>query len=111
MTLKEANSKVASTKPNRSCEVAIVGLSGRFPGSRWDLSWHNANQDRTDRIYTKAFGMLDQIDGFDADFFGISPREAQQIDPQQRLLLELAWEVFEDAGLPPRGTAGQNIGV
>lgn len=124
-----------SGKANRACDVAIVGMSGRFPGGanspeelwellisgrdgvgeitgdRWDLSWHNSDQDRKDRIYTKAFGMLDRIDGFDADFFGISPREAQQIDPQQRLLMELTWELFEDAGLAPRGTAGQNIGV
>lgn len=122
-------------KSNRACDVAIVGLSGRFPGGanspeelwdllssgrdgvgeitgdRWDLSWHNSDQDRKDRIYTKSFGMLDQIDGFDAEFFGISPREAQQIDPQQRLLMELTWEVFEDAGIAPRSVAGQNIGV
>jgi len=124
-----------SRKADRGCDVAIVGLSGRFPGGanspeelwdllisgrdgvgeitgdRWDLSWHNDNQDRKDRIYTKSFGMLDRIDGFDADFFGISPREAQQIDPQQRLLMELTWELFEDAGLAPRGVAGENIGV
>lgn len=129
------NTDTKTAKVDRSCDIAIVGLSGRFPGGanspeelwdilksgrdavgeisgdRWDLGWHNADKDRADRIYTKSFGMLDRIDGFDAEFFGISPREAQQIDPQQRLLLELAWEVFEDAGMPPRGVAGENIGI
>ncbi len=117
------------------CPIAVVGFSGRFPGGanspeelwdflksgrdavgevqgdRWDLGWHNPNPDRPGRVYTKSCGLLERIDGFDADFFGISPREAKQIDPQQRLLLELAWEAFEDAGLPPRSVAGQNIGV
>ncbi|MFK7874841.1 MAG: SDR family NAD(P)-dependent oxidoreductase [Paracoccaceae bacterium] len=129
------DNKPLKSKTNRACSIAIVGLSGRFPGGanspdelwdvlisgrdavteskgdRWDIGWHNDDQDRSDRIYTKAFGSLDQIDKFDADFFGISPREAQQIDPQQRLLLELAWEVFEAAGMSPRGVAGENIGV
>ncbi len=115
--------------------IAIVGFSGRFPGGanspdllweklksgedgvteirgdRWDLGWHNPDQDRLDRIYAPCAGQLDQIDGFDAEFFGISPREAQQIDPQQRLLLELAWETFEDAGIPARSQTGRDIGV
>ena len=126
---------VKTTKANRCCQIAIVGLSGRFPGGanspdelwdllksgrdgvgelqgdRWDLGWHNPDQERQDRIYTRACGVLDRIDGFDAEFFGVSPREAQQIDPQQRLLLELAWEAFEDAGIPARSVAGENIGV
>jgi len=124
---------VQSTK--RSDAIAVIGFSGRFPGGanspdllwdmlksgedavtevkgdRWDLGWHNPDQDRNNRIYAPSGGFLDQIDGFDAEFFGISPREAQQIDPQQRLLLELAWEAFEDAGIPPRSVAGQDVGV
>ena len=115
--------------------IAIIGLGGRFPGGanspealwdtlrsgrdavsdvdgqRWDLGWHNPNRERAGRVYTRACGMLDQVDRFDADFFGISPREARQIDPQQRLLLELAWEAFESAGISPRAVAGRDVGV
>ncbi|TVP70860.1 MAG: SDR family NAD(P)-dependent oxidoreductase [Rhodobacteraceae bacterium] len=131
---KDSNPKDQNLS-RRLCDIAVVGLSGRFPGGanspaqlweflvegrdavgeaagdRWDLGWHNANAERNDRVYTRSCGLLDQIDGFDADFFGISPREAKQMDPQQRLLLELAWEAFDDAGIPPRSTAGTNTGV
>jgi len=63
------------------------------------------------KSYTFAAGVLDNVAGFDAAFFGISRREATQMDPQQRLMLELAWETFEDAGLPPREIAGRNCAV
>jgi len=63
------------------------------------------------KSYTFAAGVLDNVASFDAAFFGISRREATQMDPQQRLLLELAWETFEDAGLPPRQMAGRNCAV
>ncbi len=54
---------------------------------------------------------LDEVDGIDWRFFGISPREARSIDPQHRLLLEVAWEAFEDAGMPVAQAAGQKAGV
>jgi len=118
-----------------SGSIAIVGVSGRYPGGanspkelweklkngvdcvgeakgdRWDLGWHNPDSHRPGRVYTRAGGYLDRIDEFDADFFGMSPREARQVDPQQRLLLELAWEAFEDAAITPRDKAGSDTGV
>ncbi|HEX3128098.1 MAG TPA: condensation domain-containing protein, partial [Thermoanaerobaculia bacterium] len=56
--------------------IAVVGMSGRPPGSR-DLDW------------------------FDAGFFGINHREAEILDPQQRVFLETCWEALEDAGYDP----------
>ena len=121
----------ASTTGN----IAIIGMSGRYPnganspellwetlksgvdavseakGDRWDLGWHHPDAHKNGRVYTRAGGFLDRIDGFDADFFGMSPREVRQVDPQQRLLLELAWEAHEDAGIAPRSTAGSDTGV
>jgi phthiocerol/phenolphthiocerol synthesis type-I polyketide synthase C len=115
--------------------IAIIGLSGRYPGGannpdllwrnlrsgvdavgeakgdRWDLGWHHPDPQRRGRVYTRAGGFLDRIDGFDAEFFGLSPREVKQVDPQQRLLLELAWEALEDAGIAPRSRAGSETGV
>ncbi len=115
--------------------IAIIGMSGRYPGGannpdllwevlqsgvdavgeaqgdRWDLGWHHPDPQRTGRVYTRAGGFLDRIDGFDAEFFGMSPREVRQVDPQQRLLLELAWEAHEDAGIAPRSRAGSETGV
>ena len=48
---------------------------------------------------------------FDAQFFNISPLEAKAIDPQQRLLLEVAYEAFENAGIPLQELSGSNTGV
>ena len=124
-----------NTPPVKQEQIAIIGVSGRYPGGanspeelwdilrsgtdavgeaqgdRWDLGWHHPDPARAGRVYTRAGGFLDQVDGFDADFFGLSPREVRQVDPQQRLLLELAWEAHENAGIAPRSRAGSETGV
>jgi len=114
------------------CDIAIVGLAGRFPGARnLDEFWKNlvggvesiarlSDQEiieagvsptflgRPD--YVKAAPVLDDPGLFDAAFFGFSPAEASTMDPQHRLLLELAHEALEDAGCDPARFAGR-IGV
>ena len=104
-------------------DIAIVGLSGRFPGAP-DLErfWCNlaggvesitrfseeellragvpASQ-LADPAYVRAAPVLDEPGHFDAEFFGYSPAEAQAIDPQHRVLLELAHEALEHAGCDP----------
>ena len=109
--------------------IAIIGMSGRFPGSG-DIAafWRALVEGRecitrfTDEDlleagipaavlrqpnYVKAGSYLDAIDQFDAGFFGISPREAELMDPQQRLFLEHAWLALEDAGIVPERFAGE----
>ncbi|QUH01863.1 acyltransferase domain-containing protein [Saccharopolyspora erythraea] len=125
----------AEATPEGVDPIAVVGMAGRFPGAA-DLAefWQQLcagsdaiteiPKDRydVDAIYEPApsspgrtssrwGGFLERIDEFDATFFGISPREATRVDPQQRLLLEVAYEAFEDAGVPVDGIAGSDTGV
>ena len=112
--------------------VAIIGMSGRFPGARNpEQLWHNlvngvetitrfddrelefsvATSRRTNgRKIVSARSVLEDVDQFDAEFFGMHPREAEVIDPQHRLFLECAWEALEVAGYDPE-TYGGLIGV
>jgi len=101
-------------------EVAIVGLSCRFPGANSpEEFWNNliAGKDTVSDFseeelllvgcdfeivlkdgYVKSAGVLDKPFVFDAGFFNITPKEALCIDPQQRIFMECAWEAFENAG-------------
>jgi acyl transferase domain-containing protein len=103
--------------------IAVVGMSGRFPGARnVEEFWQNlcaglecistfSAQDlladgvdpaiMTDPRHVSRGGVVPDADLFDAQFFGFSPREAEIIDPQQRLFLECAWEGLESAGHDP----------
>lgn len=120
----------------RATDIAIVGMSCRFPGGansplsywellasgrdavseipadRWDhFRFKHPNKKASGRSYTFSAGTLGDISGFDAAFFGISPREADAMDPHQRMLLELAWEAFESGGQIPEHYEGRNCAV
>ena len=60
---------------------------------------------------TRWGSVLTDVDAFDAEFFEVSPHEAAAMDPQQRLLLEVAWEAFEDAGIPAESLRRSQTGV
>ena len=111
--------------------VAIIGMSGKFPGAPdLDSFWDNivSGRDTISRFsrveleardraalefgpdYVAAHGVLKDSDMFDAGFFGIAPREADFLDPQHRLFLETCWNALEDGGCDPNQFAGQ-IGV
>ncbi len=115
-------------------DVAIIGLSCRFPGAenaqqfwrnlrdgvdsigelptdRWDVDKYYSRTPGPGKMYTREGGFLPSIADFDADFFGISPQEACWIDPQHRLLMEVSWEALEDAGIAPHQTPDPRVGV
>src|SRR3984957_2820953 len=114
--------------------VAVIGFAFRLPGGADETLWQallagrdlvtsveadrwsqdtllHPNKTEPGTSYTFAAGSIGDIAGFDAAFFGISPREAEQMDPQQRVLLEMAWEAFEQAGIPPSSMRGSRCGV
>ncbi len=99
-------------------EIAVIGISGRFPGSgAVDEFWENLKNgvelisvfpdSQTQELEVKYNGskqpikagaVLEDVEKFDASFFGFNPREAEVMDPQHRLFLECAWEALENAG-------------
>lgn len=115
--------------------IAIVGISGRFPGcenvndfwekikdeknmitevppDRWD--WKEIYGDPSiepNKTKTKWGGFISDIDKFDALFFGISPAEAALMDPQQRIFIEEVYAALEDGGIAPSALKGSDTGV
>lgn len=86
-------------------EIAIIGISGRFPGSKsvedfWEELKNGVNLTAVfpDSKQNKLGSILADVEQFDAAFFGFNPREAETMDPQHRLFLECAWEALENAG-------------
>ncbi len=121
--------------------IAIIGLSGRYPGARtpqefwqdlaagrdcitgvpenrWDHSDHYDPERKHGKTTSRWGGFIEGHDRFDPMFFNIAPREAQFMDPQERLFLQCAWETLEDAGYTrasltghANGLAGADAGV
>ncbi len=102
--------------------IAIIGLSGVFPGAKdpdalWDVLREGRDcidvmpEWRRGPGQALQGGFIDGIDQFDAAFFGQSAAEARMMDPQQRLLLTLAWRLLEDANIAPHRLWGAPVGV
>jgi len=112
--------------------IAVVGMSGRMPGSRdlesfWrhiassaDLisevsserpGWNGMKGTISRHERLKWGGFMPDVDRFDPAFFNISPFEAGLMDPQQRIILQTAWSTVEDAGYRPSDLSGSDTGV
>ncbi len=114
--------KEKSHRVNQETDIAIIGLSGRYPlakdidefwanlkngkdciteipEDRWDHSpYFDEDKTKLDKTYCKWGGFLDGVDRFDPLFFNIPPREALFIEPNERLFLETVWTLLEKAG-------------
>jgi acyl transferase domain-containing protein len=125
---------IAAAQAVERDDVAIVGMSCRFPGAhnveefwqnllagvdsvreipddRWDIDRFYSADREPGKMYTREGGFLEDIGDFDPAFFNISPQEACWIDPQHRMLLENSYLAMEDAGICPRPLADANVGV
>ena len=127
--LRTKNSPIIPNKIKEvSDDIAIVGLSCRFPESPnihqfWDniinqkdlikevprerWNWKTVQN----QINSNKGGFIEGIDQFDASFFGISPHEAALMDPQQRIMLESVYTALEDAGIRSEDLKETNTSV
>jgi amino acid adenylation domain-containing protein len=96
-------------------EIAIIGMSGRFPDARnveefcknlrdGICSIKEFPEDRKRLLnlpweadFVRA-GYMSGIEFFDYPFFDISRNEAEHMDPNQRLTMEVFYETIENAG-------------
>ncbi|MET7699929.1 beta-ketoacyl synthase N-terminal-like domain-containing protein [Streptomyces sp. NPDC005485] len=117
------NETTTDTSETLDSAIAVIGMSGRFPGAPdLDAYWQNlvggvcSISDFTEeelladgadpaetggRDYVPSKGYLAGADRFDPALFGFNRAEAAVLDPQHRLLLETAWAALEDAGHDP----------
>ncbi|SKA48728.1 amino acid adenylation domain-containing protein [Chitinophaga eiseniae] len=101
-------------------EIAVIGLSGKFPGSAdIDEYWENLKSGKDcistfsdaalreagvpDALlenphYIKSNACLADKQYFDAAFFNYTPDEAELMDPQIRLFHECCWNALENSG-------------
>ncbi|MCY9109399.1 SDR family NAD(P)-dependent oxidoreductase [Bacillus atrophaeus] len=125
----KVNHATISPSPKiRDEDIAIIGVSGRYPKARtldefWQIlregqdtvtevpavrwRWQDyydadPNQSAHGKSYSKWGAFLDDVDQFDPLFFHIAPTEADTMDPQERLFIETAWATLEDAGYTPQ---------
>lgn len=113
-------------------EIAVIGMSGRFPGAdNTEEFWENIREGKegisffseeelleagvdTDTIknprYVNARGIIDNVEKFDAQFFDYKPEEVRMMDPQTRLFHECVWEALESAAYNPYNYEG-SIGL
>jgi amino acid adenylation domain-containing protein len=109
-------------------DIAIIGISGRFPKANnleelYDnlkagadcigaLSKERIEQTTlpVDQQYRNC-GYLEDIDKFDYKFFGISLAEAKTMSPEQRILLEVTHGAIENSGYSPAFFNGSNTAI
>ena len=120
--------------PNRD-DIAIVGMSCRFPGAEnvneyWNLlkdpepqfapiprarwvhdSFFSDDRRDTHTAYVDRLASVADAGMFDAKHYKIPPRRARALDPQHRLLVDLAREAIQDAGWETSGFDRENTSV
>ncbi|MBD8487636.1 amino acid adenylation domain-containing protein [Echinicola sp. CAU 1574] len=128
---KETELDIYKASSLNTKDIAVVGLSGRFPGANdIDTFWQNLVSEKetishfskeelddsipeeikSDPNYIPSRGIIEDVNMFDPSFFGLTPNQAALMDPQQRLFLEITWELLEKTRTQAN-QKGQKIGV
>lgn len=101
-------------------EIAVIGMSGRFPGAHnlqeyWDniregieaistfsdeeLIEQGISPEEVKKAnYVKAKGVFPDVEYFDYELFKYTPKDALNMDPQVRALHQEVYHALEDAG-------------
>ncbi|TDC95427.1 SDR family NAD(P)-dependent oxidoreductase [Saccharopolyspora aridisoli] len=106
----------------RRHDIAVIGLSGRYPGAddpellwtalaegrhaftevprdRWNHdAIYSPDRDVLGKSSIRTGTFLDGIDEFDPRYFRVSMRAAEQMSPEVRLFLQAGVQALEDAG-------------
>lgn len=114
-------------------KIAIVGMSGRFPGAtsvdglwqlleqgldvhkiipkdRFNVETHfDPTGKKANTSHTPYGCFIEEPGLFDPRFFNMSPREAAQTDPMHRLALATAFEALEMSGFVPNRTPSTQL--
>lgn len=132
-TIKRKRVRQDSRNKNDEDAIAIIGMSGRFPGARnvdefWSILqdgrevvqkmpeeraaiWEKCGYSVDEMDESCKLGIVPGVAEFDPYFFDISPREAELMDPRQRILLEETWKALEDAGYGSMSIEKERIGM
>lgn len=132
---KSRDQEVEQAHPAKDEGIAIIGISGVFPGARnldefwnnlkngvdciseippqrWDHSrFYDPEKGKKGKVYSKWGGFIDEYNCFDPLFFQLTPRDAEQLDPQERLFLESAHSAIEDGGYTRQSLWNSKTGV
>ncbi|TYS11709.1 methyltransferase [Bacillus subtilis] len=120
---KTSHFQVAQTNDLGTEDIAIIGISGRYPmsagleelwahliagdnciteapESRWRTSLlKTLSKDSIQMADKKRYGgFLQDIEAFDHQLFEVEPSRVMEMTPELRLCLETVWETFEDGG-------------
>lgn len=131
----EYSSNENSQEQEISGEIAIIGLSGKFPMADnlnefwdnlligkdcieeipidlWDKEkYWDKNKGVEGKSYSKWGGFIKDTKYFDPLFFNISNLEASMIDPQERKFLEVVYHTLENAGYTKESLSQNIVGV
>lgn len=115
-----------------SHEIAIIGMSGAFSGSKTIAEFWKMISEQREGIefhdkesciqngvpealianpdFIPVRAKMDGKEAFDPNFWNLSPNEAKQLDPQIRKFLEHCWAALESSGYIAQ-RSNRNIGV